>query len=57
MSKEIRRHREALDALRKAVFSADTCGDITGYDCHWVITSAKAFEKHLAEVHPEGEFR
>ena len=57
MAKEIRRHRKALDALRRAVFSVDTCGDLTGYACNWLITGAKAFEKHLAEVHPEGEHR
>ena len=54
MPKEIRRHKNPMKALEKAVFDADTCGDITGYKCSWVITSAKAFEKHLAEKHPEG---
>jgi hypothetical protein len=43
--------------LKKAIYSVDTCGDITGYDCNWLITGAKAFEKHLAEQHPEGEHR
>lgn len=46
-----------IKAMEKAIFSIDTCGDITGYDCAWLITSSRAFEKHLATVHPEGEHR
>lgn len=60
--KEIRRHRkavdDALDSLKgKGVFAADTCGDLTGYPCNWVITDARKFAKHLKDVHPEGEER
>ena len=49
--------KEILDALVGSVYNVDTCGDITGYDCHWIITGQKAFEKHLRTVHPDGEHR
>lgn len=49
--------RRAENALEKAVFSVDECGDITGYNCTWLITGSAAFEKHLKEKHPEGEYR
>ena len=49
--------RRAEKALEKAIFSVDECGDITGYNCRWLITSSEAFEKHLKKVHPEGEHR
>lgn len=49
--------RRAEKALEKAVYSIDTCGDITGYRCHWLITGPDAFEKHLKREHPEGEHR
>lgn len=49
--------RRAERALEKAVYSIDTCGDITGYRCNWLITGPDAFEKHLKREHPEGEHR
>lgn len=49
--------RSPLSKIAQSAFGVDTCGDITGYKCSWLITSGKAFEKHLAEVHPEGEHR
>lgn len=54
---ESKNSKEALEALKKAVFDADTCGDVTDYKCAWPITGGKDFEKHLAKVHPEGEHR
>lgn len=49
--------KDPIKALEKAIYSVDTCGDITGYKCSWVITGPKQFEKHLAVEHPEGEYR
>jgi hypothetical protein len=54
---EPKSEREILDALVGSVYDVDTCGDITGYDCHWLITGQKAFEKHLRTEHPDGEHR
>lgn len=54
----IRKRRRAEEKLRAAAQPwTDTCHDISGYRCTWVITSPAAFEKHLKEKHPEGEHR
>jgi hypothetical protein len=58
MPKEIRRHRDPLRKLKdKGVYSADTCGDLTGYQCIWLVTGYEAFREHLRTEHPEGEFK
>lgn len=49
--------RRAERKLEAAVYSIDTCGEITGYPCNWLITGPEAFEKHLKREHPEGEHR
>lgn len=32
----------------------ETCRDLTGYDCDYEPKSARDFENHLLDEHPEG---
>lgn len=55
--RQIKQQYQIEEKLVEAIYSVDTCGSLTGYPCEWEITGPKAFEEHLEQTHPEGEYR
>ncbi len=40
-----------LDTLNDAVFDADSCHSLTGYDCDYIPKNADDFDRHIDEIH------